>query len=103
MVAFLLKRWINCRALSRLGSANLVVEGGRPFLLRRGLKRSALPLLGSANLVHPGLRQNGLSNTASRHRPEAIAVPACCSPRKSQAGHYPPSVERRNKRAWKNY
>jgi hypothetical protein len=24
MGAFLLKRWINCRALSRLGSANLV-------------------------------------------------------------------------------
>src|SRR6476661_5039406 len=55
-------------ALSLLGSATWWWRVDRPFLLRRGLKRSALPLLGSANLVHPGLRPNGPSNIASRHR-----------------------------------
>src|SRR6185503_7580156 len=36
--AFLLKRWRNCRALSRLGSANLVAEVDRPLLLTRGVE-----------------------------------------------------------------
>ena len=34
-----------------------------------GKTTGALSLLGSANLVRPGLRPNGPSNSASRHRP----------------------------------
>src|SRR6186997_2309222 len=38
------------------------------LLLQRWINRMALSLLGSANLVRPGLRPNGPSNIASRHR-----------------------------------
>jgi hypothetical protein len=43
--------------------------------LARG-KPHSLSLLGSANLIHPGLRPNGSSNTASRHRLGKGRVPA---------------------------
>src|SRR6188472_21484 len=49
-----------------------------------------LPLFGSANLIHPGLCPNRSSNTASRHRQEAIGVTTPCTPRKSQPESYPP-------------
>jgi hypothetical protein len=39
----------------------------------------ALSLLGSANLIRPGLRPNGSSHTASRHRPEATAAKGPCT------------------------
>jgi hypothetical protein len=38
------------------------------LLLQRWINRTAPSLLGSANLVRPGLRPNGPSNIASRHR-----------------------------------
>jgi hypothetical protein len=60
-------------------------------------------VLGSANLIHSGFHPNGSSNIASRHRQEAIAVTARCTPRKSQARHYPPYMERPNKSAWKEH
>jgi len=43
------------------------------LLLQRWINRPALSLLGSANLVRPGLRPNGPSNIASRHRPRKRA------------------------------
>ena len=49
-----------------------------------------MSLLGSANLIDPGLRPNRSSNTASRHRQEAIGVTTRCTPRKSQPTSYPP-------------
>jgi len=41
-------------------------------------------LLGSANLIHSGLRPNGPSNMASRHRLKTTAAVAPCTSRKSQ-------------------
>jgi hypothetical protein len=78
-------------ARSLLGSANLVLGWIGHSLLKRRVKRSAVSLLGSANLIHSWLRRNGSSNIASRHRQEAIAVTARCTPRKSQGRHYPPT------------
>ena len=58
-------------------SVPVLAEGGTPervqevdgnLLLQRGINRLTLSLLGSANLVHPGLRPNGPSDIASRHR-----------------------------------
>jgi len=47
----------------------------------------ALSLLGSANLIRPGLRPNGSSHTASRHR---LRRPQREGPAPSQsAGSYP--------------
>jgi hypothetical protein len=76
--------------LSLLGSANLGVRGKHVIAAQRGVRRSAVSLRGSANLVRSGLRRNGPSDTASHHRPEAIAVTARCTPRKSQARHCSP-------------
>ena len=42
--------------------------GGWSPLLRRGRNRMTLSRRGSANLLRSGLRPNGPSNTASRHR-----------------------------------
>jgi hypothetical protein len=48
-------------------------------------------LLGSANLIDLGLCPNRSSNTASRHRQEAIGVTTTrCTPLKSQPKSYPP-------------
>ena len=43
-------------------------EADGHLVLRRWANRMTLSLLGSANLFRPGLRLNGPSNTASRHR-----------------------------------
>jgi hypothetical protein len=83
-----------------LGSANLGVRGKHVIAAQRGVRRSAVSPLGSANLARSGLRRNGPSDTASHHRPEAIAVTTRCTPRKSQQDtvHL---MDRGNKRARK--
>jgi hypothetical protein len=75
----------------------------RPFLLRRGLKRSALPLLGSANLVHPGLRPNGPSNTASRHRPEGDRSARALQPSQIAGKALSTLRGKTNERAWREH
>ena len=55
-------------ALAERAHQNEGQEVDGRLLLQRRINRMAVSFFGSANLVRPGLRPNGPSNIASRHR-----------------------------------
>jgi hypothetical protein len=63
----------------------------------------AVSLLGSANLIRPGLRPNGSSNTASRHRPEATVATAPYTLARRRRLPEPRSWKSDNELAWKDH